>query len=110
MLLNEYQFEASKYRGAKVPASEREAGLVEEVGEIFGVLKRYRRGDYDNMAEGPYTIVQGKLEKEFGDVLWYLSQMMYDWEFQLEDVAKINLAKLEDRRLRKVIKGVGGER
>jgi NTP pyrophosphatase (non-canonical NTP hydrolase) len=104
MHLNEYQFAASTFRSANAPNSEREAGLVEEVGEIFGVIKRMRRNDY------PVEEAKAKLSKEFGDALWYLVSMMEDWGFQLEDIAKINLDKLTDRRERKVLKGSGDSR
>ena len=103
MQLNEYQDATSKYR-VSCSRSAIECGFAEEVGEVMGVLKRKYRGDYDDET----TI--DKLRKECGDVLWYMVQLLSDWDLQLEDVAQTNLAKLDDRLARKVLKGSGNDR
>jgi len=103
MHLNEYQFATTKYRISS-NRSAIEYGLSEEVGEVMGVLKRVHRGDYDMLA---LTEVKEKFKKEAGDVLWYLSQLLADWNIQLEDVARENLAMLDDRMNRGVIRGSG---
>jgi len=51
-----------------------------------------------------------KIEKELGDVLWYLSNIASDLGLSLSQIAKTNLDKLEDRKERDVIKGEGDDR
>lgn len=106
MNLNEYQNSAAKFRVQTSTPLERLFGLGEEVGEVFGLLKRYERGDYAaNIGE-----FGAKLHKELGDVLWYLSQVALDNHWELEDIAKTNLDKLESRSIRGVILGAGDNR
>lgn len=38
------------------------------------------------------------LKKELGDSLWYIAVIADDFDVSLEDVAKINIAKLADRQ------------
>ena len=106
MELNEYQKEAAKYRVATSTPLERLFGLGEEVGEVFGLLKRYERGDYAQ----DIGLFGAKLHKELGDVLWYLSQVAADNHWDLADIAKTNLEKLESRSIRGVILGAGDNR
>ena len=50
------------------------------------------------------------LAKELGDVLWYLASVSADLGLTLEEVARTNLEKLEDRAKRGVIHGSGDDR
>lgn len=45
-------------------------GLISEVGEIAGVVKKYIRGDYD------MDVLNERLIQESGDVLWYLMMIL----------------------------------
>ena len=103
MNLDSYQQLAMKYRTKQTPDIERVFGLGEEAGEVLGLFKRQSRGDND-------PEFKSKLEKELGDVLWYLSQVALDNGFTLNDVAVTNLNKLEDRFQRGVLKGTGDNR
>ena len=47
---------------------------------------------------------------ELGDVLWYLSMVAYELEYDLNDVAKMNIEKLASRKKRNKIKGSGDDR
>jgi len=104
MTLNEYQKLAAAYRLPKTTPEERVFGVLEEAGEIAGVFKRLLRGDYDD------DTAATKLHKELGDVLWYLSQIAEDNEWDLEEVAMANLDKLESRKIRNLIMGSGDDR
>lgn len=76
-------------------------GLAGETGEfIEKVKKRIRDGVFDPKLAA----------LELGDVLWYLSQLASDLGFTLEEVARMNLKKLADRKARGVIHGSGDER
>lgn len=75
-------------------------GLCEESGEVAGKVKKYLRGDYD-------TINKEQIEKELGDILWYVSELSSILDISLYDVATKNLEKLESRRLRGKIRGNG---
>lgn len=76
-------------------------GLAGETGEFVEKMKkRIRDGTFDREATA----------KELGDVLWYLSQLAKDLDYTLEDIAKMNLKKLADRRARNKIHGSGDER
>ncbi|MDC3257172.1 nucleoside triphosphate pyrophosphohydrolase family protein [bacterium] len=77
-------------------------GLTEEAGEVAGKRKRYLRD------EG--KIDREDLCKELGDVLWYTSQIADKYNISLKEVAEMNIIKLEDRKKRGVLKGIGDNR
>jgi len=85
-------------------------GLANESGEALGVLKKALRGDYQLTELLQAGSTREYLVKELGDVLWYLAQVCNDCDIDLEWVARANLAKLQDRQERGVLKGSGGER
>jgi NTP pyrophosphatase (non-canonical NTP hydrolase) len=77
-------------------------GLSGEVGELCNKVKKvYRDG-----AE----LDRKDLEKELGDVLWYMAALAEDLGIDLGTVAEINLEKLKDRQERGVIGGSGDYR
>ena len=51
-----------------------------------------------------------ELKKEIGDVLWYAAGLSAELGLSLEDVAAFNIAKLQSRKERGVIKGSGDNR
>jgi NTP pyrophosphatase (non-canonical NTP hydrolase) len=78
--------------------------LAQEASEVTEpILKIHFRGDKKE-------IFIDDLEKELGDVLWYISECATVLGLTLEEVAKINLHKLSDRAKRNVIKGSGDNR
>jgi len=81
-------------------------GLAGETGEVIDMIKKYIRHDYDILDEGPLQAI----EKELGDVLWYIANLATDLGLDLDIVAEKNIQKLKDRWERKVIKGNGDER
>jgi NTP pyrophosphatase (non-canonical NTP hydrolase) len=91
-------------------------GLVEEAGEAAGVLKRFHRGDAAYRVLNDYAekrlspMARDKLIAEVGDILWYAAMIADLLEVRLEDVATMNIAKLQDRAKRNVIQGEGDNR
>lgn len=81
-------------------------GLVGESGEIAEKIKKVFR-------DGDGTITDEKrveLEKELGDVLWYLSQMATELKLDLNKIAKKNIEKLYSRKKRGTLHGDGDNR
>lgn len=76
-------------------------GVTSEAGEIAGKIKRViRDGQLDTAG----------LVHEVGDVLWYAARLADALGFTLEDVMRINYAKLMKRKENNVIKGSGDSR
>jgi len=77
------------------------SGLVEEVGEFHGLLKRfYREGDWDNK----------KAVKELGDIIYYWVRLCRRLGVLPGDVLQANIDKLTDRKERGVLLGSGDNR
>ena len=79
-------------------------GLAAEAGEVAGLISKGIRGDHMGM------VPDAALIKELGDVLWFVAQMATELDIEFEEIAEKNLAKLEDRQKRGVIKGSGDNR
>lgn len=88
---------ARAYLGLKL------AGESGEVSEKLGKLMRDKGG-----AMGQEDRVE--IAKELGDVLWYVSQVCREISVPMEQVARMNLAKLADRAERGVLSGSGDNR
>lgn len=84
-------------------------GLVGEAGELANKVKKIKRdnpeGDLGVSAELKKTLID-----ELGDVLWYVSELATCLGYDLSDVAKMNLSKLESRKERGTIAGSGDNR
>lgn len=81
-------------------------GLASEVGELCGKIKKNMRDE-----NGILTMDdREELEKELGDVLWYLSQCCEELGLSLQKVAVNNVIKLMDRMERNMISGSGDNR
>ena len=122
LTLGEYQRAAM---GTCLPESENFAymmlNLVAELGELSGkVAKRIRKGralvdgnellpELDEVWED-WSEFESGLRSEAGDVLWQLSGLCSVLGWDLEEVARENLAKLADRRERGKIDGEGDRR
>jgi len=81
-------------------------GLVGESGEIAEKIKKVIR-------DGDGSITDEKreeLNKELGDVLWYLSQMATELKLSLDDIAEKNIKKLYSRKERGKLHGDGDNR
>ncbi len=76
-------------------------GLTGEAGEVAEKIKKSIRDGVLNEEE---------VAKELGDVLWYLSNLSLSIGYTLEEVAVLNIKKLEDRKKRNKLKGSGDNR
>ena len=81
-------------------------GLVGEAGEVAEKFKKIVR-DKNGVVSGED---KADIEKELGDVLWYISAVADYLGLTLEQVADKNLQKLFSRRDRGVQKGSGDNR
>lgn len=85
-------------------------GLAGEAGETVDKIKKLWRNSNKTATHQLTDEERNALVKELGDVLWYVSALAAELNFQLEDVAQINLDKLFDRRARNVIRSEGDNR
>ena len=109
MSVNEYQTKAidtaiypSKGRNLSYPA----LGLTGEAGEVADKIKKLFRDKQGVLSEED----RKEIAKELGDTLWYIAAMAYELAYDLDDIAQMNLDKLDDRKERGVISGDGDNR
>jgi NTP pyrophosphatase (non-canonical NTP hydrolase) len=81
-------------------------GLCDEAGEVAGKVKKLYR-DHNGVLTEEY---KKEIEKELGDVVWYLSQMCTKLGVSFEEVAQMNLDKLKSRMDRGKLTGSGDNR
>ena len=55
-------------------------------------------------------VAENGIAKELGDVLWYVSILAGEFGFTLEDVAKMNVEKLQARKAIDTLHGDGDDR
>ena len=73
-------------------------GLAAEAGEVANKVKKIMRdGELDR--EG--------IADEIGDCLWYIANIASDIGYSLEEIADMNLTKLQDRQHRNKLSGSG---
>lgn len=90
--MNEYQHKAARTINPKLEKMEQLYhslhGLAGEVGEIHSLFQKELQGhDFDDE----------KLKKEVGDLLWFIAELCEAHGWPLEEVARMNIAKLEKR-------------
>jgi len=81
-------------------------GLTGETGEVAEKFKKLVREKNSDIKQ----LDLDDMSKELGDVLWYLTVLADFLGISLEDIAKLNLAKLADRQKRGVLNGSGDNR
>jgi NTP pyrophosphatase (non-canonical NTP hydrolase) len=109
MNFEEYQIKSR--RTAKYPMAGENfiyptLGLCGEAGEVAEKIKKVIRDSGGKIS----TEKKADIERELGDVLWYLSQIATELGLSLEKVAKTNLDKLSSRLERGVLGGDGDNR
>lgn len=115
MDLNDYQTHCRK-TAVSLNLEHMAFGLLEEAGEIAGILKRLHRGDmeyFDEYLAQPDCLTPYGLEKlhaELGDLLWYTAMLADHLGFAFDGIAKANLAKLQRRKAKDMIHGSGDDR
>ena len=97
-------------------------GMTEESGEISGIFKRVRRGDYGEQAKedidelglryvlSNYDDVRQDMLKELGDIHWYTSRFIQEIGSTWGEVETINTEKLMKRKIDGKIMGHGDNR
>lgn len=108
MTLNDYQKEAlsTAVYGSGSKIIYPTLGLAGEAGEVADKVKKVLRdnnGKFDDWRK-----IQ--IAAEIGDVLWYIAALSDDLGFTLEDIAKLNIGKLSQRRANNTIHGEGDNR
>lgn len=90
-------------------------GLAEEAGEVCGKMAKIVRGDVIDLPdeflfeELPEHLKRG-FAKELGDCLWMITRCATELGMSLEDVARLNTAKLLDRQIKGTLHGEGDDR
>lgn len=84
-------------------------GLIGETGEVCEKLKKEIR-DQDNSQLILTDSKRAELQKELGDVLWYLTEVCTHFNISLEDIAETNINKLKARQESGTLKGDGDDR
>lgn len=77
-------------------------GLMGETGEIAEKIKKMLRDDT--------KVSKDDIIKELGDVAFYMTAIANYFDSSLTDVLDVNVAKLDDRSKRGVIRGSGDNR
>lgn len=83
------------------------AGEAGETADKIGKLWRNK-----NYTSGKQYSLEERIAvaKEMGDVLWYLAAISNEISMSLDEIADMNIKKLQDRRERGVVKGEGDNR
>lgn len=106
MTLNEYQETALETAIYPQPIIYPTLGLTGEAGEVSEKVKKILRDNNSIFTE------DRKLEiaEELGDVLWYIATLSHDIGYKLEEIGRLNRAKLLSRKQRGVLHGNGDNR
>jgi len=82
-------------------------GLSGEVGEVAEKIKKQIRDKKSDFKDKEF---KKKVSHEISDVLWYIANLAYDLEIDLQDCAEYSIKKLESRMKRNKLRGNGDER
>lgn len=101
-----YQKQAASFAITDLSIAYAALGLNGEAGEVAEHAKKCIRDDGGVLTDERVS----KLEKELGDVLWYLAACATAAGLNLSDIANGNLDKLTSRKERGVLSGSGSDR
>lgn len=107
LTLNDYQKMALETAIYPEPIIYPSLGLTGEAGEVADKVKKVIR-DKNSDFSGEDTRLE--IAKEIGDVLWYCAALSHDLGYALEDIARMNYAKLKSRQERGKLHGSGDNR
>lgn len=92
MNLNEYQARASRTINKRLTTMQSEYhalhGMVSEIGELHGIYQKSYQG---------HLVDDIHLKKELGDLLWFIAEYCSANNWELDEIARMNIKKLEDR-------------
>lgn len=102
MTLDEYQDWAMSTRLGTAGGVYALLGISGEVGELHShIAKAIRDGkEFDSEY----------IQKELGDILWFIAAIAQDFNLSLHDVALANIEKLQARQKKGTLQGSGDER
>ena len=112
MLFDEYQEKAAdtaiyEGRGDIVGMIYNTLQICSEAGEIAGKLAKHLMKYGPTL---PSLETMEAIDKECGDTLWHISQLLWEFGRQMSKTAEGNLTKLADRKERNVLHGNGDSR
>lgn len=81
-------------------------GITGEAGEIAEKIKKIIRDKNGELSADD----KEEIAKEIGDVLWYLAVLSKHLDFDFDEIAQRNIAKLRSRQARNQIQGSGDNR
>ena len=81
-------------------------GLAGEAGEVSELIKKMVRDDEGVMTDER----KGRLQAELGDVLWYIATIATEAGLNLDDIARVNVLKLAQRKELGKLQGSGSDR
>lgn len=81
-------------------------GLTGEAGEVADKVKKIIRDNNGQLTKE----TRDDIILELGDVLWYLAALCLELNISLEEVAEINVKKLQSRKERGTLTGSGDHR
>jgi NTP pyrophosphatase (non-canonical NTP hydrolase) len=81
-------------------------GLGGETGEVFEKIKKIIRDKNGKFEQSDLE----EIEKELGDIVWYINALCKTLGFNLEKVCQKNIDKLKSRQERNVLHGKGDNR
>lgn len=92
MTLNEYQEQAMRTCALKDSKDQLDNAVLGLAGESGEVADYYKKVKYHS-----HPLDQEKIIKELGDIMWYVALAAHSLGVTLDDVARINVKKLEKR-------------
>ena len=104
--LNNYQMQARKFAiyPERMKVVYPALGLAGEAGEVADKVKKIYRDDRDDAK------FLTEIAKEIGDVMWYCAVLAEDLGFSLQQIAEMNIYKLQSRKSGGNIVGSGDNR
>ena len=104
--LNNYQMQARKFAiyPERMKITYPALGLAGEAGEVADKVKKIYR---DDRTDARFL---AEIAKEIGDVMWYCAVLAEDLGFSLQQVAEMNIYKLQQRKALGTIVGDGDDR
>ena len=104
--LNNYQMKAKKFAiyPERMKVVYPALGLAGEAGEVADKVKKIYR---DDRTDAKFL---AEIAKEIGDVMWYCAALANDLGFDLQQIAEMNIHKLNSRKASGTIVGTGDNR
>lgn len=104
MNFDDYQLAAQKTADPDMNFNYVPLAIVGEAGEIAELFKKFYHHRVEVFKDGDFY---QSLRKELGDLLWGLSNAASFYGFRLDDIARDNLEKLEQRYPHGFVRGGG---